>query len=363
MARTFYLLDSFDAYDTAADIAVGGKWSSADTPALVEGRFGGQAVEMNSQGEHMFAGLPNGVAVDRWVMFGCAVKFKDGENASPGGNMIYGLGISSMGGPLRVAVGLCISQSNRLFLFSGDNNVDTNSFSNAEVDTSLEGYKFIEMAIKLPSGADNTGQVRVAVDGVEIITYNGSDLIIDAEEKVDANYFQLGSHTPGKNTNFNWDDLYVAASTDSDPPFLGGARFEVRRPAADEDLLGFTPSSGDDGYAMVDDDLGLANDGTYVSSGSADARAMFSNPEPFAIPPDQIFAVGVTVRAKKVGAGAVTLQTRIISGAETELGDAVGLSTDSQHIHTVYGLNPNGDVAWTDSAVVSLDFGAIIDFG
>lgn len=120
----------------------------------------------------------------------------------------------------------------------------------------------------------------------------------------------------------------------------------------------FTPSAGADNYAMVDETL-CDSDTTYNTSNTVGHEDKFGFGDlPFN--PDEIFAVQISIAARKDDVATRRLQAFIESNAVREDAPDFYLGTDYTWRHTIIESDPDGNIPWTKSSVDALQGGYTI---
>lgn len=204
--------------------------------------------------------------------------------------------------------------------------------------------------------ADATGAVEVRIDGVTALTLTGVDTRNAANAS--ANRLYLGGAGISGSAEYFYDDLYLCDGQGSvNNDFLGDCRVDALVPNGDGDVLQFTPSSGADHYALVDETP--PNDDTdYNESNTVGHRDLLhvQNLAPLTDP--AIYGVQVLLNAKKTDAGARGLGLPIKSGATVSAGADQALATSYTYYRRVLEQDPDTSSAWTEAGVNALQIGA-----
>lgn len=201
----------------------------------------------------------------------------------------------------------------------------------------------------------NSGSATVKQDGATIITFSG-DTQATGNALADTILFGLAQDTGG-GTGL-WDDIIImddsgAAMND----FIGDKRIYTLFPTAEGNYSAWTPSTGTDNSALVDE-TPPDDDTTYVLSnnvGDKDTYALQDIPSGVT----GIEAVVVNIRARKDDAGTRTLKAKIRSAGIDEDGANFNLSSGYANYRTVFYTDPGGSPvdAWTAVAVNALEAG------
>lgn len=197
-----------------------------------------------------------------------------------------------------------------------------------------------------PDPANSVGTVRV--DGVDEISVSG--VASDAGESTIDTFILTGLDS-------RVDDLYVLDDTGgSFNTFLGDVFVTTLRPTADSSPNDFTPSSGIDNYAMVDDTGGPDDDSTYVESDVVNATD-FYDVEDLTLSPTTVHAVATTATWKKDDGGARTSSTKIRSNGTVNTGSAFTLDTSYDKHQDIFTVDPDGGGAWSETSVNNVEIG------
>ncbi len=212
-------------------------------------------------------------------------------------------------------------------------------------------YYFIELKVVI---SDTVGTVDVSVNGASVLsltsqdTRNGGNASWTGFRLCDNN--ALGQITLG-----DFDDLYVADNSgSSNNDLLGPIRIATILPDGAGASSDFTPSTGVDNYAMVDEPS-TDGDSTYVSSSTPGDHDTYT----FA-------AVGLTGTVKGVqtnlmvrsaGAGSETIRPKVRIGGADYNGTTVGITTSFVDSREIFQVSPATASAWTVSEIDGAEFG------
>lgn len=199
---------------------------------------------------------------------------------------------------------------------------------------------------------DTTGSYELRLNGVDI----ASDTNVDTKQTSNAYINGILVGTTGGLVVKTWkfDDLYVldtSGSTNND--FLGDVRIDAVYPTADGNYTGWTPSTGTDHYALVDDTT--PNESDYVSSSTAAEQDSYTMGNPETLASEIIYGVQVSVAALKDDAGSRSIKVGVRSGTTDSVSGAQALSTTQAYYSHILETDPNTSVAWTPSGVNSLE--------
>lgn len=153
------------------------------------------------------------------------------------------------------------------------------------------------------------------------------------------------------------DDLYIADGTGSQwNTFKGDVRVDVRRVTANGTNRDFTPSTGSDDYAVVDETL-VNGDTDYLESSTVSHKVDMVT-EDAAVSGADIHGVIVAAYARKTDAGAAGHKALVRIGSTDYVGTEVGLTSSYSFKLQVWELSPATGVAWTESEFNGAKFGA-----
>lgn len=216
-------------------------------------------------------------------------------------------------------------------------------------------FAFIEWKVTI---ADSIGAntCKVRVNGVDWITVaTGQDL--KATANASANQVRIGNGTSSTSgATLLWDDLYIcdqSGSTNND--FLGDVRVDTLYPTSDGNYTQFTPSTGTDHYALVDETAPNTTD--YNESSTVGHRDSYGMGNLAALTSQTVYGVQVNAAMLKDDAGARSASTFVRSSGTDGDGASVALGTSQTYVSQVYETNPNGSVAWTETSVNAMESG------
>ena len=212
----------------------------------------------------------------------------------------------------------------------------------------LDGWHYIEAKVVCH---DTAGSYEVRVDGQTILS--GTD--VDTRGGGDTRFvrFQFA-----KSTQY-LDDIYICnIDGTKNNDFLGRVVIEGIFPNADGDSNDWTPASGTDNYAMVDDNP-ADDDTSYVESNTADAEDLYAYTNLSAITTEPILGVQINTDVKMTEfPGDLDIKQPVKSGGTTSDGDTTNIATDSyQPANRILEDDPATSTAWTASGVNNAQFG------
>lgn len=199
----------------------------------------------------------------------------------------------------------------------------------------------------------NSGACTVKMDGATVITFSG-DTQATGNAQADTIMFGFGEDAGG--ATVLWDDIIImddAGSAMND--FIGDKRIYTLYPTAEGNYSAWTPSTGSDNSALVDETP--PNDDTdYVMSnnvGDKDTYVLQDLPSGVT----GISAVVVNIRARKDDASTRTLKAKVRSNSVDAAGSNFNLGSSYANFSSPFYLNPDGSVAWTSTTVNALEAG------
>ncbi len=261
---------------------------------------------------------------------------------------------------------LSLSSTNQVFTFgdNGTSQVEMLVFSDGSIHfyrggstdiassatgiISIETWYYIEFKIVFNN---TTGSIVCKVDGVEKINQTSIDTVASANESANQVYIYA-------NGNYVYpDDFYVCDTSGSlNNDFLGDVSIKTLYPTSDGTYSQFTPSTGSDHYALVDDPQLVADTDHNESStvGHKDSYGVTTYSES-----GDILAVQICAAVRNTDTGSMAVRTLCRSGttpADNE-GNSFQLSQTMKGAMTIYEQEPTDTVAWTAAKVNAAEFG------
>ena len=198
---------------------------------------------------------------------------------------------------------------------------------------------------------DTTGSYEVRLDGQTILS--GSS--VDTRGTGDSRYalFQL------QNYYQCIDDIYICDTDGTiNNDFLGRVVIEGILPNADGDSTDWTPASGSDNYAMVDD-IPPDDDTSYVESGTEGDEDLYDYADLSTITMETILGLQINtdVRLNAVS-GDIDLYQTVKSDSTSSDGAPTNIASDDYEVATrILETDPDTSSAWTVSGVNAAQFG------
>jgi len=331
-------IDGFDHYVTADLVK---KWSSvagSPTVAAASGRRGGGALSVTAGNYYVTKTFTAGASFVLGFAFNAALlptanrvmaEFKDA------GTTQCDLRLNTDGTLSVTRAGTALT-----------NGTSTNTLS-------IGTYYYIEWKVTIANSI-SAGSCKVRVNGVDWITVATSQ-DTQATANATANSVSIGT-TGAIGTTWLYDDFYLcnsAGSTNND--FIGDCRIDTIYPTSDGNYTAWTPSTGTDHYALVDETAPNTTDyNSGAASGDRDSYGYGNLP---ALTSQTVYGVQVNAALLKDDAGARSAGTMARSGTTDSDGAGVALSTGQLYVSEVYELDPNTSTAWTETTVNAAEFG------
>ena len=196
----------------------------------------------------------------------------------------------------------------------------------------------------------DSGTIESRVDGVVDITYSG-DTKPGATTAI--SYVRLYQYVTGLGNDADsyWDDFTMGT---------GGWPGDIRYasalvPNADTAQKDWTPSTGVDNYAMVDEKP--PSDADYVSAGSVNFKDLYTLSNWSAGANEEPRFIVDWVRAKKDVADSCFMEYIVKSGSTESSSGSFALTTDFVYYGRVLDNDPDTAAEWTANAINALDVG------
>lgn len=346
MALKFY--DGLGLYKNASEASLANPALWVYSFTTNGGRFGGACAYAFNANAFMTLSAPT--PQDGVCFFGASVCFNAVSAA-------YFLVFQGSGGSWLGKIG--VSNAGHLTVY-GQTAASTTGTVVARTDKPVLAVgRWYRLEIKfVPGSTDANGAIAIHLNGEEVLNVTGIDTHNGSET------LEMISGYGLYNSQDTWriDDIMVwDASGDQNNDWLGDLRIDELLPTANGEDQDWTPNTGS-AYAAVDDALVSADDDTtYISSSTVGSNASFAMGN-LANASQKIMAVKTRARMKNTDAGARTIKTYMRSGI-ADAADAADQTPGTVYavLHgDIHELNPEGDVAWTDSAVNAIEAGVSI---
>lgn len=190
---------------------------------------------------------------------------------------------------------------------------------------------------------DSTGAFEVRIDEQTDITASN----VDTKNTTNASVGVVGIYR-----NHNLYNLMMDGYITTDA-FLGDIRNDVAFPTADGSHTDFTPSTGVNHYALIDEATPSISD--YVASSTLNHIDTYD--VTLASIGTAIKAVQLQVYADKSDGGARGLSPVIVSGTTTDVGTEWVLNEADDYYSAIYETDPDDSATWTEAKIAAAEFG------
>lgn len=329
-------MDGFSHYATAD---LGKKWTSVTAAPTItsNGARGGGALTVVTSDAAAKSFTP--VAS---VVFGFRFKFTNANASAKKICTLYDVATAQV--DLRINADGTLSVTRAGTALTGGTSTNTMSAGT---------FYYVEFKVTI-SDSIGANTCKVRVDGVDWITVaTGQDTKATANAL--CNVLELGPSGSLTGTYY-YHDLYLcdnSGSTNND--FLGDCRIDTIFPTSDGNYTQFTPSTGTDHYALVDE--ATPNTSDYNSDATAGHRDSYGMGNLAALTSQTVYGIQTNAAVLKDDAGVRTAATFVRSSSTNSDGATVGLSVSQTYISQVFETDPNGSIAWTESSVNAMEGG------
>lgn len=328
------LIDGFDVYNgVQTNIGLQASWNCVNTGSITlpAGRFGGQAVQP------AFYPAISGTSPSLYKTF-------TGASTCTYGFALYTEVLNSeWSGTSAWHVALRSGTSNYVNILFNPIAGITVKRDTTELGSTSPGlftsdnWYYIEVENVI---SDTVGRVTVYVNGVSVLNLTNQDTKTSTAATVDNIIIQGGTGYNIIGGNYRYDDFYLIDTGTK----LGESRVETLYPNADTATTDWTPLSGTDNYAMVDE-AQCDGDVSYVyASAAATDNYDFAN---LSDNPASVRAVQAVMFAKKTDTATRNIYLQTVSGATTSDGSAQLLLSEYTRFNRIMETDPNTSAAWT----------------
>lgn len=236
--------------------------------------------------------------------------------------------------------------------FSAWRNLAGSALGSASAVFTPGDWHYVEVKWKI--GDSPHGLVEAYVDGVQVFSASSVDT-----KDFFSNVSRLRFHTTNASTGedfVGFDDIYVLTVDATAPNDYLGAQARVLSlpPNADGTTTDWTPSSGSDHYALIDENGADAAD--YIESNTNAQVDMFEITNPSA--GGQFVAVKIEAEAIDTSAGANSIDVRVDSNGTVDETEHNVTSTSAYDVFAHYQMtDPDTGSAWTLSGINNLEVG------
>jgi hypothetical protein len=223
-------------------------------------------------------------------------------------------------------------------------------------------WHYVEMRVLIGNG---DGEIDFSVDGISLFSRVGLDTQPGGDTTI--NNIVLNSGSPNGSSAIGdglaWscaDFIVIDPTTSPNTIFPFPAVIDTLRPTAETAQIDFTPETGVDNSAMVDDPAQHDYDSTHNEANIAADEDRFTTSD---VVPDNGFgdalAVDVVSMVKDaLDAGTRTMRSVIFEGATGADGATVTLTeSEWQQITGIFNVNPDTSAAWAYAEIEAAEFG------
>lgn len=336
----FLWMDSFDHYATAQ---IGAKYpTNGGSPAISSGngRRSSDCLRLDAAADTITT--PNAAPGNTTVVCGAAI-----ELASLGATAELFTVVTTAG-----AVQMCITVKTDGAIearrgTSGGTLLGTSASTGI---ISAGAYAYVELKALIST---TVGTVEVKVNGTTVLTLTGQNNANNGTNDWTAVKL-LGNASIA---SIDYDDFYVLDGTGSAPlnTFLGDVRVDARMPTADGATTQWTPATGTDNYAMVDE-IPPDGDTTYNSTTTVDNIDTFTVQDAPVVGAT-ILAVQQCTYVKKSDSGTTTVAAVVRSGGTDYVQDNVNPTTSYAFAVQPLPEDPDTSAAWVEADFNAAEFG------
>lgn len=323
--------------------------AAAGTPSLIGGRFGGQAMRLSLQ-TNTGSGIP-GFFMNRPLDRGPATQI---GKSFAFRRSLYNLATVGSGVPIwraRNASGIqfMVGVNSDGFLVVGRTNFTTELLGTSSDHMPLYNDPWHTIDIETEIGSAVAFALKL--NGTTRLTLPSVNTQAQAAATMTSEDYCVHVFTPNNTlVTVDFDDAYLR---DDGIVFDEPGKSEPLYPVSDAGTNQWTPSSGTDHFAMIDEPL-PDGDTTYLSDHTPGHKDLvgLSN---LSTTPSKIFGAQTVTLAHKTDAGLVEIRSNLVSGSTTEnghdqtLGLNIGVEFDWNE------LDPDTGLAWNTSGINALD--------
>lgn len=334
-------IEGFEEFASAAGNAPTGLTTKytvvqADEATLETGRTQGLGLRLYDAGSNPTLQTPSFGNQDVWII---GIGFKVG-NTMVGGRIFELLDSAS------VQCAVYYNTSGQVEFRRGTTLLETS----ASVVFALNTWCYLELKVTIANG----GSYEIRVNGTNVL----SNVSIDTQATANA-YAQTmklwGVSAGGSGRGLTYDDWYIADDSAGDvTDFLGSHRAITLYPNAEGDLIEWTPSTGTDNSALVDE-TPHNSDTDYVESSTVGQQDIYQFQDATLV---QIAGVQINAVCRETDATPFSIKLVAKSGATTDEGSAQSIGTTSYVTRSrVMEHDPDTAAPWDDAGVDAAQFG------
>ena len=336
------LIEGFDHYPAGSATQAGGlsgRWTVSTTSSWTfpAGRFAGLCARRSGSGViTMDRALPSELTA---LSVGVAFHI---DTAAPGSATQEITSLRSSGGA-QLVIGVTIGGLLTVGRASFSNILGTEAEGNP---LQAEAWYYLEIEAVIHG---STGSVKVCKNGVEVISATGVNTKGQAQDGVSTLRLRMPGTTAWAACNV--DDVYVADAATR----LGDSRVITLVPDGDTGDKDWSPGSGEDNYAMVDEEQ-VDGDTSYVAS-STPGELDFYTMGNLGVTPQTIHAVQLMMCARKDDAATREVRLKLRSGSTVANGATQAMGSSYQYVHEIYNEDPDAEGPWNETTVNAMQIG------
>lgn len=231
-------------------------------------------------------------------------------------------------------------------VFRGNTSLVTTTGAAPGIDT----WFYLELKVLT---ANTGGTYELRINGVNVASSGSADTQDSSTAYSDSVRFQA----PQTNGDLYIDDWYVCdGSGTANNNFLGSQKVEAIYPNAEGATINFTPSTGTDNSALIDENPSNS-DTDYVESGTVTNKDTYDYSALASISAG-IKGVQINTEVRETDATPFSLISVIRSNLteSDDAGQAIGSSTYVNR-HRISETDPNTAIAWTAAGINAAQFG------
>ena len=203
----------------------------------------------------------------------------------------------------------------------------------------VNAYHHISIHLK----TDSTLTIETKIDGISDIHYADSPI---GGQLSFITFLMVAS---GGGQGFYFDDIAIGSGG-----WLGDIRIEAIIPDSDTATAQWTPSTGSDNYAMVDEIP--PNDSDFVYTETNSDRDVYTLSDWIGLHKIPV-AIVQWLRAWKGSADSQDIKMITVSGATTVLSTPILVTSSPKMYKQILERDPDGDIPWTESSINDLKIG------
>ena len=333
-------IDGFDHWTTNTMTRHKGWVSGTNLNTQFAGRRGGTCLSVTSA-----ATVYRKTATTDKFCIGCAMELDPG-----GGQTGYFFYFRDAANSVS-QVGLFLNADGTISVRRGSTTLDT-----TVATTPLDEWFYLEFLVTIHASA---GAYELRMNGATILSASGVNTQNGGVAQA-SQCWLTGSGGLGSNLNgsIDFDDFVLQSGSAS--ALLGDCRVDTFFPDADGASSQFTPSTGTDNYAMVDE-ANPDDDTTYVESSTVGHIDLYGFPD-LSHTPANIYAVQVSPRVNKTESGYRSMKAVVRSGgANYESAERVIGADTFVWVPLLFEEDPDTAAAWTIAGVNAIEAGLKVE--